>query len=110
MTLNEYDVIAGKRLREIRRQRNVTQTKLAKALGVSFQQVQKYETGSNRISFSRLVHICIALDVPPTYFFADLVVMDQGMIRSTDEGEMLTSYRLLPEVKRTAVRDFLATM
>jgi transcriptional regulator with XRE-family HTH domain len=47
-----------------------TQRDLAERIGVSFQQVQNYENGTNRISISRLTRIAEALDVPPTFFFA----------------------------------------
>ena len=46
------------------------QTDLAERIGVTFQQVQKYENGTNRISIGRLTRIAEALDVPPTFFFA----------------------------------------
>lgn len=51
----------GRRLKEIREQRGVTQEALSKYLGVTFQQVQKYESGADRISLPKLVMICIAL-------------------------------------------------
>jgi transcriptional regulator with XRE-family HTH domain len=50
----------------------MNQTKLGEALGVTFQQVQKYENGANRISASRLYQIGRVLDVPVPYFFEDL--------------------------------------
>jgi transcriptional regulator with XRE-family HTH domain len=50
----------------------MNQTELAKALGYTFQQVQKYEDGRNRVSASRLWQIAEALGVSPDYFFADL--------------------------------------
>ena len=110
MSANQFDVHAGKRLREARRQREVTQCQLAKALGVSFQQVQKYEIGSNRISFSRLVDICVALNIPPTHFFADLDVLEPDWAHSVDEAEALVLYRQLPEAKRVVVRELLGKM
>jgi transcriptional regulator with XRE-family HTH domain len=45
----------------------LTQQELGKALGVTFQQIQKYETGANRVSGSRLLEICQALDVDPNH-------------------------------------------
>ena len=50
----------------------MNQTQLGEALGVSFQQVQKYEKGANRISASRLYQTSQVLDVPVSYFFEDL--------------------------------------
>lgn len=50
----------------------MSQTRLGESLGLSFQQVQKYERGIDRISVGRLVHMSHVLDVPITYFFDDL--------------------------------------
>ncbi len=59
----------GSRVRMRRLMLGVTQEILAEALGVTFQQVQKYEKGTNRISASRLQHISQILQVPVTFFF-----------------------------------------
>lgn len=59
------DVYVGKQIRKIRRLRGMTQSALAKAVGVEFQQIQKYESGYNRTSASRLVKIAEALDTTP---------------------------------------------
>jgi len=48
---------------------NKSQSDIANALGLTFQQVQKYEKGSNRVSASRLQHLCKILDVPVSFFF-----------------------------------------
>lgn len=61
----------GTRLRLARKMRNLTQEALAERLGVTFQQVQKYENGTNRISASRLHQAVLILDVPVTYFFPE---------------------------------------
>jgi len=66
------DAEIGRRLRQARLAENLTQDGLAQKLGISFQQVQKYENGSNRVSTSRLWNISNALNVPVTYFFQDL--------------------------------------
>ena len=58
---HRLDIAIGQRIRERRRAMGLSQQDLAEALGVSFQQVQKYERGANRISFSRLVEIAGAL-------------------------------------------------
>jgi transcriptional regulator with XRE-family HTH domain len=55
---------------ERRREKGITQGALAKALGVTFQAVQKYETAESRISASTLYRLCQVLDVTPSYFFA----------------------------------------
>ena len=59
----------GRRVQEKRLDLGLTQTALAKAVGVSFQQVQKYEKGVNRVGAARLQQIATALDVPVTFFY-----------------------------------------
>ena len=58
------DVAVGLRLRTLRKQKEMSQDALAKTLGITFQQVQKYERGSNRISASMMVRAARALDTP----------------------------------------------
>ncbi|MEQ8440613.1 MAG: helix-turn-helix transcriptional regulator [Alphaproteobacteria bacterium] len=66
---NPVDVHVGRRVREARAARGLSQEKLGNVLGISFQQVQKYEKGTNRIGSSRLWAIANALEVPITFFF-----------------------------------------
>lgn len=63
------DVHVGYMIRTTRRARGLTQQMLAARIGVKFQQVQKYETGANRVSASRLWEIASVLDVPVNHFF-----------------------------------------
>jgi transcriptional regulator with XRE-family HTH domain len=63
------DALVGARLRTRRKQLRVSQEKLGKEVGVSFQQIQKYENGTNRIGAGRLAEISKVLDVPVAYFF-----------------------------------------
>ena len=69
---NPVDVHVGQRVRMYRSLRGMSQEKLAEALGVTFQQVQKYETGYNRISASRLWDISQVLNTPVAYFYQDM--------------------------------------
>ena len=62
----------GKRLRRRRRLLGLTQQSLAEAIGLRFQQIQKYECGANRITASRLYQLARALDVPANYFYEGL--------------------------------------
>src|SRR5437016_2862183 len=64
------DLEVAKRVRALRLQRGISQTELGGVLDVTFQQVQKYETGTNRISAGRLQQIAEVLDVPVTYFYS----------------------------------------
>jgi transcriptional regulator with XRE-family HTH domain len=63
------DALVGARLRMRRKQLRISQERLGKEIGVSFQQVQKYENGTNRIGAGRLAEISKVLDVPVAYFF-----------------------------------------
>ena len=67
--LNPIDKHVGSRLRMRRLMLEMSQSKLADALGLTFQQVQKYEKGANRIGASRLQHISQILQVPVPFFF-----------------------------------------
>src|SRR5262252_7022952 len=63
------DADVGRRVRTRRLERRLSQTELADAIGVTFQQVQKYEKGVNRIGAGRLQRISEALEVPIAFFF-----------------------------------------
>jgi transcriptional regulator with XRE-family HTH domain len=63
------DIEVGRRVRVFRLQKGLSQEKLGDALGITFQQVQKYEKGTNRIGAGRLQRIAEVLDVPVTSFF-----------------------------------------
>ena len=92
---NPVDIHVGARVRFCRTMKKISQTTLAAALGLTFQQIQKYERGSNRISASRLWDISQALGVPVTYFFKDLPDMP------SDEEARLQDP--VPELSRESV-------
>lgn len=71
-TLNPIDAHVGARVRLRRMLTGMSQERLGELLGVTFQQIQKYEKGANRIGASRLYEISRILDVPVQYFFDDL--------------------------------------
>ena len=66
------DVHVGSRVRMRRKLLGMSQEKLGKALGLTFQQIQKYEKGANRIGSSRLYKLSHIMDVPVGYFFEDM--------------------------------------
>ena len=66
---HHVDVHVGQRIRRRRWMVGMTQQQLGEAVGIKFQQIQKYETGMNRVSASRLYEISKALDVPVAFFF-----------------------------------------
>ena len=79
---NPIDVHVGARIRLRRTLLGVSQEKLAEAIGLSFQQVQKYEKGMSRVSSSRLVDMANALDVPIPYFFDEMSAAVSGQTPS----------------------------
>jgi transcriptional regulator with XRE-family HTH domain len=78
----KYDVELGKRIRLRRVEMGFSQAELAKKIGVTFQQVQKYEKGVNRVGASRLQQVATALDVPVTFFFDD-----EGLGKRASDGK-----------------------
>ena len=74
------DVHVGSRVRLRRTLLGMSQEKLGEAIGLTFQQVQKYERGMNRISASKLWKLSNVLDVPVSYFFDDLGVYEDGQV------------------------------
>lgn len=66
------DIHVGRKLKQIRTLRRLSQTDVARKLSLSFQQIQKYEIGSNRVAASRLFELSQILDVPTSYFFEGL--------------------------------------
>jgi transcriptional regulator with XRE-family HTH domain len=96
---NLIDRHVGTRLRMRRLMLNMTQTEIGNALGVTFQQVQKYEKGTNRISASRLQHLCKILDVPVSFVF-DGAPRERGL---PDAPEVDT------DGEAAALNSFLAT-
>lgn len=73
---NQIDINVGARIRLRRQLLGFSQTRLAESLGVTFQQVQKYEKGINRVGASRLQAIATVFDVPVSFFFEDSDVPD----------------------------------
>jgi transcriptional regulator with XRE-family HTH domain len=110
------DVHVGQRVRHRRWMVGITQQKLAEAVGIKFQQIQKYETGMNRISASRLWDIAAALDVPVSFFFEGLDEAEsaapaaegpvKGDILADKEAlDLVRSYYAIPENQRRRLFD-----
>jgi len=68
-TATEVDAFVGSQLKSLRKSAGYSQTELANKVGVTFQQIQKYERGANRIGASRLWGFCKVFDVSPDKFF-----------------------------------------
>jgi transcriptional regulator with XRE-family HTH domain len=91
---NPIDVHVGNRIRMRRLLLGMNQETLANALGLTFQQVQKYEGGANRVSASRLSAMAEILGVPISYFFGDMRSDDASM---SDEDQRLREHLQRPE-------------
>lgn len=111
---HEVDIRVGKRVRQRRWQMGVTQKDLGVKIGVNFQQIQKYERGTNRISASRLWDIASALDVQIAYFFegidenADHQNGDPPLaelFEAKEAIELLKAYYKIPEPSRRKLYD-----
>jgi transcriptional regulator with XRE-family HTH domain len=105
------DVHVGKRVRHRRWMVGMTQQQLAERVGIKFQQIQKYETGMNRISASRLWDIANTLGVPVSFFFEGLeqegkaaAAPSEGMpldlLADKEALELVRSYYAIPENQR----------
>jgi transcriptional regulator with XRE-family HTH domain len=105
------DAHVGKRIRHRRWMVGMTQQQLADKVGIKFQQIQKYETGMNRVSASRLWDIADALGVQIAFFFEGLTEDQipqsaQGDILADKEAlELVRSYYAIPEAQRRRLFD-----
>ena len=92
----------------------MTQTELANAIGVTFQQVQKYEQGKNRVGGSRLAGVAKALQVPVSYFFdqsAEEMEAVQGSLLTTrGAGSLLRAYAAIKEGQRQSLINIARAM
>lgn len=96
------DVHVGSRVRLRRTMLGMSQEKLGKAIGLTFQQVQKYERGANRIGASRLFELSKVLDVPVSFFFDDMPpeVSEGGAAMAGGLAEGGGAYEYDPMAKR----------
>ena len=96
------DVHVGARLRQRRTLLGMTQTNLGDAIGVSYQQMQKYERGANRISASRLFDLSRMFDVPVQFFFDDMptAVAASSPAQGGGKAKKLLSYEPDPMATR----------
>ncbi len=107
---HHVDVHVGKRVRHRRWLIGMTQQQLAQQVGIKFQQIQKYETGANRISASRLWDIAEALDVPVSFFFEGLEEVQKSadekksvpadLMGDKEALDLVRSYYAIPENQR----------
>jgi len=104
------DVHVGKRVRHRRWLIGMTQQQLAEQVGIKFQQIQKYETGANRVSASRLWDIADTLEVPVSFFFegleeehketAEKSMLPADLMGDKEALDLVRSYYAIPENQR----------
>ena len=106
------DAHVGKRIRHRRWMVGMTQQQLADKVGIKFQQIQKYETGMNRVSASRLWDVADALGVSISFFFEGLGEGQSGatyahgdMMSDKEALELVRSYYAIPEAQRRRLFD-----
>lgn len=111
------DVAVGARIRLLRKVRGLSQQALAEAAGVTFQQIQKYERGANRVSASMLARIAKTLSVPVAEMFGENAAysgaVDEVAALLAEPGalELLKAYSGLPRgVSRSALVEFIRSL
>jgi transcriptional regulator with XRE-family HTH domain len=103
--MRKEDQIVGARIRDRRVMMGLSQEAVAVAIGISFQQLQKYEYGSNRVSVSRLCDIAKVLEVDPAYFLDPFSSYkpDVHKAATKDEADMLKYMRSMSDKARKAI-------
>ena len=104
---HRVDIHVGKRVRQRRWMIGMTQQQLADKVGIKFQQIQKYETGMNRVSASRLWDIAEAMDVAVAFFFdgiqsetAEMGEAIGDVLADKEALELVRTYYAIPEAQR----------
>ena len=97
-TITAEDKIVAHNIKTYRKSQNITQSALADHLNVSFQQVQKYENGVNRVSASTLLKISEYLNIPPATLLAqETDQQNSSDLNNKDTMELLTIYRQIKD-------------
>lgn len=105
--IKNMNAIIGQKIKARRQEMHLTQKDLAKSLNCTFQQIQKYESGQNKISISKLFDICDVLKCSPNYFLEHLNLSESyDAIDSILETQLLMLFRQLKttEVKKEALK------
>ncbi|UNF43359.1 helix-turn-helix domain-containing protein [Bartonella krasnovii] len=103
------DLFVGKKICLKRKILGMSQKTLGDALGVSFQQIQKYEKGLNRVSAGRLKEISDILNVPVSFFYTDIITKEntsyhhEEVTSNREEFLLLKSFRILTSAKQKAI-------
>ncbi|WP_273758553.1 helix-turn-helix transcriptional regulator [Bartonella sp. AU55XJBT] len=106
------DILIGKRIRLRREMLKISQKELGHRLGVTFQQIQKYEKGINRVGAGRLQEIADILDISIFFFYADISTKEKNIsydeIANKEEHVLLKSFRELKPKQKKAILCLIA--
>jgi len=105
-----FDKLIGERIRARRTELGLTQEQLAAGLDVSYQQIQKYESGASRIAASRLVALAARLDAPVTYFLGGAELGGQGSESGPRQRTALELARRFAQIESEPVRVGMASL
>jgi transcriptional regulator with XRE-family HTH domain len=119
--IHPVDLFVGQRIRVQRRLLRISQEQMATQLGLTFQQIQKYERGANRVSASKLFEISRILDVPVGFFFEGLEgvgatsraggPMGVALFQGSDDGaELLSALARMPPAARRHLLKFCQSL
>ena len=89
---NVLNVVIGERLKDARKKAKLTQSKLAKKLNISFQQIGKYEKGQNGLNAIRIVQISNLLNIPKSYLLENIELL--GKVKLPDDNSVKVSESL----------------
>ena len=103
------DVEVGQRIRMHRHRLGMSQPQLAEKIGVKFQQLQKYETGANRVSASRLYDTSKALQIPVAEFFGEIDNPEMA-IRTLQEAKLIEVFRSLSSAQQENLTGILTAI
>ena len=116
--VHPVDMHVGQRVRQRRWMVGMTQQQLAEMVGIRFQQIQKYETGENRLSASRLWDIAVALRVPIAFFYEGLngqkssgaSSAEPGILADKEALALVRAYFAMPDGKRRRLFDLACAL
>ncbi len=102
----DRDTELGKKMRFFRRMQGLSQKQLAQELGLSFQQIQKYEAGTNRISAAKLEQMSAVLGIPLSYFF-EQSLEDSEYLDILQDKSVVKLARLYTKISSKRLRNLL---
>jgi transcriptional regulator with XRE-family HTH domain len=112
--INKIDKLVGDKMFSLRLSKGLSRQQLSEKVGVTHQQLQKYEKGTNRIAVGRLILIAEALEVDPSYFYQDLKIDNHEETQTQHQRMCLEVSRNFMKIAnpecQNAVNDFVKTL